>query len=328
MGVESLSGATPEAQIYQNSDYYEAKMLLSKRKWNEAAIVLRTVLKRSPDFTPAAVGLADALAYSGRREEAVSILDQMIPKENAKSRAALIARVRVLSKVFITKETFQSYQDGLNFLFAKKTHLARDKFEKALLIEPDNVEILTRLGQCMVLDGDFDSASERLRLAHKLDPYEPEVSAWLGRALNQRGEASQAIAELQAAQKDNPSSEMGAIWLAEALENAGQKAQGIQTLEENIRAYPSHVAALYELQKMRTAQASTPDRKTLQAVGRDLRLGLSRVSVYPDAFKPASEDLALDVRPTAAELKDGIEKLLSKLEQESSNRSAARTFND
>jgi predicted Zn-dependent protease len=313
---DSEAEAAPEAQIYQNSDYFEAKQLLAKRKWNEAAIVLRTVLKRSPDFTPAAVGLANALAYSGRREEALSILGQMTAKENGKARATLISRARVLSKVFITKETFQIYQDGLNFLFVKKTHPARDKFEKALLAEPDNVEILTRLGQCLVLDGDFDSASERLRLARKLNPYESEVSAWLGRALSQRGEAVEALSELQRAKAENPDSEMIAVWLSEALENAGQKAQALQTLDDNIRAYPNHVAALYQLEKLRTQQVGSPDRKTLQAMGRDLRLGLSRVSAYPDTFKPLSEDLALDVRPSAAELKENIEKLLAKLEQQ------------
>jgi len=315
--AESLSG--PEFQIYQNSDYFEAKQLLTKRKWNEAAIVLRTVLQRSPDFTPAAVGLANALAYSGRREEALSILGQMIGKESPKSRNALISRTRVLSKVFLVKETFQIYQDGLNFLFAKKTRAARDKFEKALKLEPDNVEILTRLAQCMVLDGDFDSASERLRLARKLNPYEPEVKAWLGRALSQRGEAMDALTELQVAQRETPLSEMTAIWLAEALQNSGQKTQAIQVLEENIHTYPNHVAALFELEKMRMTEASVSDRKLAQLMSRELRLGLSRVSVYPDIFRALSEDLALDVRPSSAELKESLEKLLAKLEQNSPN---------
>src|SRR5262245_37270554 len=72
-------GLTPSVEA--STDYHEAQALLSKKKWAEAAIVLRKVMKESSDPTPAAVDLARALIYSGRREEALSILGQAANRE-------------------------------------------------------------------------------------------------------------------------------------------------------------------------------------------------------------------------------------------------------
>src|SRR5579859_5601219 len=56
------------------SDYDEARELLAKKKWPEAAIILRSVVNKDPDYVPAAIQLAESLFYSNRREEGLSIL--------------------------------------------------------------------------------------------------------------------------------------------------------------------------------------------------------------------------------------------------------------
>jgi len=280
-----------------------------KRKWSEAVIVLRGVLRRSPEFTPAAVGLASALAYSGRREEALSILSQSVPRERGKTRDSIVERMRVLSKIFLTKETFQTYQDGLNLLFVRKTRLAQEKFEKALIAEPDNVQILTRLGQCLLLQNDNDSASERLRLARRLNSYEPEIHLWLGRALSQRGEVKEALNELSSVRTELADSETESVWLAAALETSGQLGAAIQILDESVRKNPNQVSALLELSKLRL-QANPQVN-----LSRDLRLAMSRLSSYPSPEKFRSEDLSLDVRPSSAELREKIQALLEQAEK-------------
>lgn len=304
--ADSLPNSKPEAQIYQNSDYFEAKQLLGQRRWSEAVVVLRGVLKRSPEFTPAAVGLASALAYSNRREEALSILNQSIARERGKTRDSLIERSRVLSKIFLTQATFQLYQDGLNLLFVKKTRLAQEKFEKALIAEPDNVQILTRVGQCLLLQGDHDSASERLRLARRLNSYEPEIRLWLGRALSQRGELKEALQELSSARLSLADSETAAIWFADALESSGQTAAAIQALDESTKKNPDEVEALLEVALLR--RKVDPQGN----FSRDLRLGLGRLKNYPAIEKSRTDDLVLDVRPTANELHEKIQAFLDK----------------
>src|SRR5579884_1161190 len=64
----------------------EAQALLSKKKWAEAAIVLRSVLRREPRSATANADLAKALLYLGRREEALGILSQAIEQNRAQKR--------------------------------------------------------------------------------------------------------------------------------------------------------------------------------------------------------------------------------------------------
>src|SRR5580704_14703009 len=50
------------------SAYQEARGLLRERKWADAAVVLRSLLRRDPDQPRIAIELSEALLNSGRRE--------------------------------------------------------------------------------------------------------------------------------------------------------------------------------------------------------------------------------------------------------------------
>ena len=127
-------------------------------------------------------------------------------------------------------------------MMVRKYRAARDKFEKSLEQEPANVESLIRLGQCLVLEGDYDSASERgLRLARRLNPYEPEVQLWLGPTSHQRGELGEALEQLRTAYQDQPTSEVASIWLAETLVALGSRDQALQLLKDNVKQRPDNV---------------------------------------------------------------------------------------
>ena len=145
----------------------EAQALLSKHKWAEAAIVLRSAIRREPRSASANADLAKALLYLGRREEALSVLSEAIEQNRGRSRDWLIEQNRVIAKIFVTNATFQSYQDGVDLLSVGKFRPAREKFEQVLLGEPYNAEVLTRIGQAYLLDGDHDSAAERLKISAK-----------------------------------------------------------------------------------------------------------------------------------------------------------------
>jgi tetratricopeptide (TPR) repeat protein len=318
--LASCQLARAEVPISLGSDYQEAQELLSRRKWAEAAVVLRKVLKSAPEFASGALDLAKALVYSGRREEALSVLTEAANRERGQRRAILVRRVRVLSRLFLSNTTFQMFQEGFNLLLARKYGAARDRFERALAQEPDNVEVLTRVGQCLVMDGDYDSAAERLRLARKLSPHEPEVRLWLGRALHQRGELNEAVDELRLAASGLEGSELAPVWLAEALTSAGQRAAALQTLEQDLKAQPYHVLALFTAARLRfqaTDGAVTPSAagaQALWAVRRDLQLALSRLPRYSSAELPRFEgELGLDLRDSGG-LKKDIDGLLKRVD--------------
>ncbi len=308
----------PQVEVSESSDYFEARELLGKQKWIEAAIVLRAVLKRTPDFTPASISLASALLELHRREEGLSVLSSAILRQKGAKKAFLIRRMRVSSRIFFTNEDFQFYQDGLNLLNLGKYGPARERLEKALSAEPDNAEILTRLGQCLTLQSDYDSAVERLRLAKALNPYEPEIQLWLGRALSERGQLSEAIPELQDAYKALGQSELSVLWLAEALSASSQKPAAAKLLEASVNADPFHLSALLALARLQSQSPNAHDSASLLAAQRELRLGLSRLDHYGALrdipFEDASDDLSLDLRPSVETLRGQIEGTLSELE--------------
>ena len=317
----------PQVELPAHSDYSEARQLLARRKWEEAAIVLRSYLKKNPDFFPGAIELARALVYLGRREEALTLLSQTAARQAGARQAPVIARARVLSQMFLTQKTFQIYQDGLNQLQAQKYRPARERFEKALEAEPDNIEILTRIGECLVLDGDFDSAAERLRLARRLNPYEPEVRLWLGRALHQRGELSESLDELRFARDGLPGSERAPLWYAEALLSAGNRKAAVQVLEADAEARPLHLVGVVTLAKMRT-ELFREGADSLWSARKDLQVALSRLPDYAAGNSARSEgDLGVELRRPAPELKSEITTLLAQLDgrlRDSTARAAGR----
>jgi len=294
--------------------FREGQALLAERKWPEAAIVFKAALQRDPGSASASLGLARALTYAGRREEALSVLVNGASRQKGQARKSLIRRARVLSQTFLSNQSFQSYQDGLNLLISRKYRPARERFERALELEPDNVEILTRLGQSLVMSGDHDSAAERLRLAKKLNPYEAEISLWLGRALHQRGELMPAVDELRFAVRAMPVSELAPVWLAEALASSAQVAQAIQTLEDDLKVQPLHVQSLVTASRLRY-QLLSRDPQALWNARRDLQVAESRLGRYTSNDLPKFEgELGLDLRKSSTEAKEEIQTLLQRIQ--------------
>jgi tetratricopeptide (TPR) repeat protein len=311
---------------YPIDEYAEGKRLMHERKWVEAVVLLRSALKKTPHSAPIETDLAKALAYSGRKEEALAVLSQMINRKTGAAQKELILRARVLSRLFLTNTTFQIHQDGVNLVLIGKYRAAREKFEKAIEVDPANVETLTRLGQCLVLDGDMDSAAERLRMARRLNPYEPVIHLWLGHALHERGEMREALSELKQAYQELGTSELAAVWYADALYSSGQKLAALQVLEDDLRRHPNHVTGLISLSRYRLLSASSNDSSAAWQARKDLQLALSRIPLYvpsspeaaaqPSANLASSKpidpmgDLALDLRRPESDLKRDIEKLM------------------
>lgn len=267
-------------------DYQDAKEALAKKRWPESIIILRRILNTTPQWKTASIQLAKALLYSGRREEALSVLEK----------AKLMNQHRVLSRLFLTQETSQIYQEGLSLIHEKKYRAGRERFLKALEKEPDNLEILLRVGQCFVLEGDPDSAVEKLYFARKLGPFEPETRLWLGRALFLRGEIKKALGELRAADQELQGSELAPLWYAEALHSMGQRLPAIRLLEEDIKKNPFHLNALVSLANLKF-QTSNKNKTILWSIRKDLQLALSRLDHYASPKNEKIEgELGIDLR--------------------------------
>ena len=297
-------------------DALEAQSYLNQRKWPEAAILLRKVLRQNPDSARTAEELTRALLYSGRREEALSVFGQVMLKTRSRDRAALERRARVMSRIFLTQDSAQLFQEGMMQLLEKKYRLALEKFNKAVESEPDNVEVLLRLGQCLLLEGDPDSAAERLKLARKLNPYEPEIHLWLGRALKLQGDFKEAITELKFASEKLPGSSLAPVWYADALAASGASSSAIPLLEKDARNYPDHVRSIVAATRMRISATSPRDITGLWNIRRELQAAFSRLGDYMShpALPEQEGELNVDLRDEA-EMKTEIVAQLGQLEQ-------------
>ena len=308
------------------ADFAEAKNLVAKKRWADAVIAYKNILKGDPAYTPASVELARALTHLSRREEAIGVLNHALQYEKGSDRTVLIRQARVLSRLFLTKESVQSFQVGLNLLFTKKFRAAKDRFYQVLQDEPDNIEILVRLGQCLLLEGDPDSSAERLRLAKKLNPYEPEVNLWLGRALHQRGELSQAIEELRSARADLKDSEVAPLWLSEALLDSGQRGVAIEILDTDVKAHPFHLGSLLASAQLRY-RFLAKDLNELWGIRKELQLALSRAEEYASPKFPRTEgELGLELRDPAR-LQIEAQALLKKVEARIQGQRGTESYN-
>lgn len=309
----------PLPQQVSTLRYSEAKKLIDSRKWAEAAIVLRALLQEKPDFMPAYVNLARALAYLNRREEALTILEQAAGSAAPSDRKALIRKLAVLSRQFLENDTFQIYQEGVSFLARRKYKDASVRLARALDREADNVEILVRMGQALVLSGDHDSAAERLRTARRLNPYEPEIQLWLGRALFFRGEIGEALKELTEARRLLPRSELAPVWLAEALLGAQRRKEALDLLDRDLRKEPLHLPSLISLARIRSESlgpmAASERDNPLWLARKDLQIALSRFEDYTKLTRRGPFESELGFTPHRPnELKTQAQGLLAQVE--------------
>jgi tetratricopeptide (TPR) repeat protein len=266
-----VSSGTPSARLS------EAEALLRKKQWAEAVPVLRRLMKELPGFLPVVFELARAQTELGRRAEALTLLKEAHSRERGRNRAEIERRIARISKVFLKSETLQLHEDGVQLLRARKWSEARQRFQKASLLEPDHVELLLREGQVLVLLEQIAPGDEKLTRALELNPFEPETKLWLGRArvLGQKRESG--IQFLEDAAALLPRSELTRIWLAEAYLENKQRDLARSTLERHVQAHPLHVAALIALARLYAGDSKKP---ALQESSRLLQLALSRVDQY------------------------------------------------
>ncbi len=322
--AEPLPSVIPIGGGGHEITYSSAKQLLEKRKWPEAISILRTLFKSEPISVPVITSLAMALTYAGNREEALAILNRGAQTIQGDRRKYLIRRIRVLSCLFLTNKTFQIYQDGLNLMMGKKYRAAKERFEKAIVDEPDNVEILTRLGQSFVMDSDPGAAVRNFQFAFKLNEFQPEVRLWLGRALLQQNKFNEAIRELTAANNALHGSELAPLWLAEGLSQGGQVNLAIRLLDNDAKQWPVHVLSLLSLSKLRS-QAFHADPQSLWLARKDLQLALSRLDQYAASdLGRYSGDLVIDTSKPVSEIKSEIQRLLQLIDNRISQTSDQR----
>lgn len=151
---------------------------------SEVEGLLRTALKRDPDFYPALVTLVQWLEANGRGPEAQQLLDASL-KEHPD--AALLQHTR-----------------GLSLIRAGKTTEAMSALSKAAQLEPQNAQYGYVLAVALHDSGKVDQASEQLEKLLKVQPANRNARLSLIQWYLDRGQEPKAQVLLQGWKRMNP----------------------------------------------------------------------------------------------------------------------------
>jgi len=329
-------------------EHAEARELVEAKKWSEAVVVFRGLLKKNYRSMSLAIELADALIQAHRREEALALLqtywdpadESVSTRKKGKSstpslsptQELLQSKIQILSTVFLTQSTFQFYQDALALIQQQKWKLAMDKLIKAQNLEPDNTLILTRMGQGYIELSDFDSAAEKLRLAKKLNPLHPDILLWLGRALFFKGELDAAQAELESAYRMDSHNERIVLWLFELLNSKSLSLQkqsknsvisrldapeAVELIENFVKENPTQMSARLISFRNRLMR-DDGDRVQLHALRNEMLKGEAILTVYFQPRSPHSPEFKspyyLDHHPSIEQMRSELQLLIKDVE--------------
>ena len=109
------------------------------------------------------------------------------------------AFVLLFSALFSIGAFAQSIQDGVNDLYAERYQGAKDKFEKMVAANPNNIEANYWLGQTLIARGDVAGARALYQKAAASSSNAPLIRVGMGHVLLLEGKTAEARSEFEAA---------------------------------------------------------------------------------------------------------------------------------
>lgn len=241
------SYAKPNA-AFQN--YSKGMELADKKKLTEALEQFELAIKANPAYVSAQIEWARTAVLLGKRREALEKLNTAITTLKNRDDKEKIAREREsLSDIFYTNETFQQYQNGLNYLKLDRTGSATEALEKALKTEPENLLILSAYAKALMAEEKQKEATEVLEKALYLNAGRKEIRISLAEILlSQNPERSVFLVKpvIESALPDEEAS-----WVyAKALSALKKNREAIDYLKGVVDQQPSWIMGSFWLGKM------------------------------------------------------------------------------
>ncbi|RYZ97838.1 MAG: hypothetical protein EOP11_21480, partial [Proteobacteria bacterium] len=183
IGPPLLAEAKPAPNLaYQN--YGRGAELSAKKKWPEALEKFQAAIDLNPAYIDAYIEWARASVMAGHRREGLEKLAAALPLARNPADAERLSREQMsLADIFYTNETFQRYQNGLNYLSLERAGSAVDALEKALQTEPDNVAVLYAYGRALQAEERKKEALSAFERAFALSEANRELRMDLAEAL-------------------------------------------------------------------------------------------------------------------------------------------------
>jgi tetratricopeptide (TPR) repeat protein len=124
----------------------------------------------NPTYTASYIEYARSSVLLGKRKEGLQKLTMAIGVVQRREDRERLQREREnLAEIFYTNETFQQYQNGLNYMKLERVGSAVEALEKALKTEPDNVLVLAAYARALQAEERQKEAQDTLEKAFALN---------------------------------------------------------------------------------------------------------------------------------------------------------------
>jgi arylsulfatase A-like enzyme/Tfp pilus assembly protein PilF len=180
-----------------------------------------------------AIVLGDNLRFSGRRAEAVAVLERAA-RENPKFPQPWLSLAEVHIKEHKNAEAAADYQ-------------------RVLALVPDHIEALRGLGDLALLEGRLDEAAARYARILEVDPADAGAMTKMGVLRMRAGRGEDAIALFRKAVEREPGNGQALLYLAGALAASGRSAEALPFFERALAAGQRSSMALNGLALTRLA---------------------------------------------------------------------------
>lgn len=202
-----------------------------------------------------------SLSLEGRREKIQFCFPSLVRRGPRGGRKSSLANSKiifgVLALIFVTASLIhaQTKSDGsqsllnqaLEFEKGRNYSGAEEVYRKALLLSPDDPEILKRLGLVCQEQGKIDESIEIFQKILKRAPVYPGVNALLGISYYSLNKFDKTIEASQKELTGNPKDKQARYYLALAFSASGRLPEAIQELEILLKDDPQNVAIMYQL---------------------------------------------------------------------------------
>lgn len=250
----ALAGsAEASSQAYQN--YSRGVELAAKKQWAEALTKFESAIELNPSYVASYLEWARSAVRLGRRKDGLEKLAAALAVARPGEERQRVEREREnLSEIFYTNETFQQYQNGLNYLRLERSSSAVEALEKALKTEPDNLLVLGAYAQALQAEERQKDALVVLERAFALHEGNRQIRVDLAEAsLSQNPERTLQLLKALSAEPE----EERTTWLqAQALSALKRNREAIELLRGAYERQPSWLYAPYWLGKLYALEAS------------------------------------------------------------------------
>lgn len=170
LSAASAQAAPPRKNSLAYQHYSKGVELISKRKLEEAIKNFQSAIDLNPGYVASYIEFARSSALLGRRKVALEKLTAALEYARGKEeREKVISERDNLSEFFYTNETFQHYQNGLNYIRLERSSAALEELDRARKVESDNLLVLLAYARALGLEERWKEAAEVLELGFALN---------------------------------------------------------------------------------------------------------------------------------------------------------------